>query len=244
MKSLLLLLSFFISTALFAQDDSTWKEASKESQAYHQYRQHLTYPSYGYDKINQLIKKQVVTDSDDNLVMKDKTYTTLSLREKFTYTMLHGEAFNQNCDAMPPIQDEQTKIFGYLPDAFNEFTWSDRQNQFLTDNRDSVMAWIKESVSKTNRIGINYKLALEQINAKEMIPFLVSVYNKQRKDYDILTLLMLLMKDGNYSAFAGTATYKKLYGDNSNYQDFILANKANQDLIIKRATDYYNGLKK
>lgn len=243
MKSAIIFFPLFVSFSLFAQDDTTWKEASKESQAYHKYRQHLSYPSYGYDKINLLIKKQVVTDSDDNLVMKEKTYAALSPREKFTYMMLHGESFNQNCDAMPPILDEQTKIFGYLPEAFDEFTWSDRQTKFLNDNRDSVMAWIKESVSKSNRIGINYKLALEQMNTKEAIPFLISIYNKQQKDYDILTLLMLLMKENKYEPFLNSALYKKFYGENSNYQEFIMASKANKDMIIKQATDFYNGLK-
>lgn len=144
---------------------------------------------------------------------------------------------------MPPIQDEQTKIFGYLPDVFNEFNWSERQTQFLKDNRDSVMAWIRESVSKNNRVGINFKLALFQINAKEMIPFLVKTYKLNRKDNDLLTVLMLLMKEEKYNAFAKSAIYKKLYGEESNYQDFILTTKANQESIIKWASDFYNGPK-
>ncbi|MFI5134174.1 MAG: hypothetical protein ACHQEB_07555, partial [Chitinophagales bacterium] len=80
MKPAIFFLMFFISFSLFAQDDSTWKEASKESQAYHKYRQHLSYPPYSFDKINLVIKKQVVTDSDDNLVLKEKAYASLSFR--------------------------------------------------------------------------------------------------------------------------------------------------------------------
>ena len=53
--------------------------------------------------------------------------------------MIHGESFSQNCDAMPPIQDEHKKIFSYLPDAFDEFAWSDRQSVFFKDNKDSIM---------------------------------------------------------------------------------------------------------
>jgi hypothetical protein len=243
MKSAIFFLSLLISFSLCAQDDVEWKEASKESQAYHKYRQHLSYPPYSLDKVNLVIKKQVITDSEDNLVLKEKAYASLSLREKFTYNMLHGESFNQNCDAMPPIQDEQKKIFGYLPDAFDEFAWSDRQIAFFTGNKDSVLAWIKECTSKNNRVGINFKQAIIQMNASEMIPYLIAAYNTTKKDHDILTMLMLLMKEAKYAPFVSSASYKKLYGDESNYQDFISYNKANEELIIKRATDFYNGLK-
>ncbi len=243
MKPLLLFSAVLLSATISAQDDTTCKEPSKESQAYHKFRQHLSYPPYSYDKINEIVRKQVVTDSDDNLVMKDKAYNELFPREKFTYIMIHGETYSQNCDAMPPIQDEQTKIFGHLPDVFNEFNWSERQAKFLADNRDSVMVWIRECVSKNYHIGVNFKLAIQQINATEMIPFIIKTYKMKQKDNDLLTLLMLLMKDNSYPPFLSSASYKKLYGDNSNYQDFILATKANRELIIKRATDFYNGLK-
>lgn len=243
MKYVMVSISLLISFSLFGQDDMEWKEASKESQAYHKYRQHLSYPPYSLDKINMIIRKQVISDSEDNLVLKDKAYADLTLKEKFTYNMLHAESFSQNCDAMPPIQDEQKKIFGYLPDMFEEFTWSERQEKFFTDNRDSVVALIKECVSKNNRVGINFKQAILIMNATEMIPFLIKVYNIQKKDHDILSLLMLLMKENKYEPFLASSSYTKLYGEDSNYMDFLTYNKANEDLIIKRATDFINGSK-
>jgi hypothetical protein len=158
--------------------------------------------------------------------------------------MIHGEAYSQNCDAMPPIQDEQMKIFSYLPDLFNEYSWSERQQAFLKENKDSVITWIKECSSKNNRIGLNFKHTIWQLNATETIPYLISVYNITKKDHDILTLLMLMMKENSYEPFVMSPSYKKLYGETSNYQDCIKYNKANEELIIKRATDFYNGLKK
>jgi hypothetical protein len=109
MKVATFLIACCISFSLSAQSEGEWKEASKESQAYHKYRQHLSYPPYSLEKINLIIKKQVIEDSEYNLVLKSKTYSSLSLKEKFTYNMLHGESYSQNCDAMPPIQDEQKK---------------------------------------------------------------------------------------------------------------------------------------
>ena len=90
MKAVILLITCCISFSLFAQSDGEWKEASKESQAYHKYRQHLSYPPYSLEKINLIIKKQVIEDSEYNLVLKDKAYSFLSLKEKFTYNMLHA----------------------------------------------------------------------------------------------------------------------------------------------------------
>ncbi len=78
----------------------------------------------------------------------------LSFREKFTYHMIHAESYSQNCDAMPPIQNEQKKIFAYLPDAFDEYDWSDRQTAFLQKNRDSIIALITESMTRSKRIGV------------------------------------------------------------------------------------------
>lgn len=78
MKSVFLFSLLLFSISVFAQDDTTWKEPSKESQAYHKYRQHLSYPPYSFEKINQIVRKQVVTDSEDNLVMKSKAYEALS----------------------------------------------------------------------------------------------------------------------------------------------------------------------
>lgn len=243
MKLFLLLCLASISLSVYAQPEEEFREASKESQAYHKYRLHLTTPAHGLEKIHLLIKKQVMEDEENNLVLKDAVYNSLSAREKFTYNMIHGETYSQICDAMPPIQDEQTKIFGYLPDVFNEYTWSERQVEFFTSNKDSVMQWIKVSVAKSNRIGINYKQAILEMKANEMIPFLIKTYLVTRKDHDILTLMMLLMKENNYEPFAKSPSFDKLYGENSSYLGHLAYNKANEDLIIKRASEFYEGSK-
>jgi hypothetical protein len=108
------------------------------------------------------------------------------------------------------------------------------------------MQWIQACVTKDRRIGLNYKQVLVDINAKEMIPFLISTYNISKKDHDILTVLMLLMKNNEYQPFMVSTSNKKLYGSDeySSYKAFLVFNTANEELIIKRATDFYNGLAK
>ncbi len=232
-----------------AQDTLVWKEASKESRLYHSYRLEISDPPYGLKKIEGLTSKIKAVDDETGLggkeTLNQKIYLPLSFPEKFTYHMIHPESYSQNCDAMPPIQDEQKKIFAQLPDVFGEFNWSERQSKFFLANRDSVILLMRACILKDNRIGLNFKQVIVDINAKEMIPLLISIYNTNKKDHDILTMLMLLMKDNEYDQFLVSASYKKLYADSdASYKACLTFNTANEELIIKRATDFYNGLHK
>lgn len=240
MKYLILVFtSLLFSSASFAQED--WSEPSKESQEYHAYRSKTTVPPYGLEKIKTLIATLKDDPETSELALSAAAYNKLSLREQFTYHMIHAETYSQNCDAMPPIQDEHLKIFGRLPDAFNEYSWSKRQFDFMIKNRDSVMAIIKESMNRSKRMGVNYKMAVVEINATEMIPYLISFYKKDKKDHDILTVLMLLMLKNEYATFMESQSYSKLYGENASYQAYINFNKENEALIIERATKFFNG---
>lgn len=242
MKYLLFIVILFSSSTLFAQEETEWKEPSKESQAYSTFRTRLSTPPYELAKIKGLLSK-TVHDDDENLKLNAKVYNSLSLREKFTYHMIHAEDYSQNCDAMPPTQDAHKKIFGYLPDAFGEYSWSERQYNFMNGNRDSVMALIRESVLRSKKMGVNYKAAIVAVNGWEMIPFLIEFYNSDKKDHDILTLLMFLMKNNEYKPFMTSASFTKLYGEEGNAQTFLDFNKANEALILERANNFYKSKK-
>lgn len=241
MKQPAICLALLLPFTLTAQNESEWKEASAESQAYHAYRLKNTVPPYGLVKVKALVDG-IKSGDDDNLVLNAKTYSALPLREKFTYHMIHAESYSQNCDVIPPIQDEHQKVMAHLPDAFDEYSWSQRQIDFLEGNRDSVIAIIEESANRSKRLGLNYKHAIAEIRAVEMIPFLIEFYKRDYKDHDILTVLLLLMKSVNYPPFTGSASYPKLYGKGVTYNSFIQYNKANEELICKRAMDLYNSI--
>ena len=235
--SVLFLLVF--GKSMFAQDSEEWKDASKESQAYHLYREKITVPPYNLQKVKAILA-HAATDSDDNIALSNGKYEALSFREKFTYNMIHGETFSQNCDAMPPIQEEQKKIFAQLPDLFGEYSWSDRQLDFFKLNRDSVIELMRASILRTKRVGLNFKEVIVQLNAKELIPFLVNTYNVEKTDHDLLTVFILLMKQDKYEPFLNSASYKKLYADEeSSYRAFLNFNSEIEALIIKRATEFY-----
>ncbi|MBC7948262.1 MAG: hypothetical protein H7Y42_10315 [Chitinophagaceae bacterium] len=236
-------ITLILSSSLIAQEGAVWRAASKESEEYHEYRVKPTVPPHGLAKVKALIK-DIKVDEDDTEALARNVYESLSLREKFTYNMIHAESYSQNCDANPPIQEEHKKIFGYLPDAFGEYAWSDRQSGFLRANRDSVISLMKESITRSKRVGVNFKHAIIEINAREMIPFIIAAYAEIKKDLDLLTVLLLLMKENEYDPFIASASYRKLYSDESNYAAFLVFSKGNEELIIKRATDFYNAGKK
>lgn len=245
MKIVLILLSFFVSNILFSQDAES-NEPSKESSDYHETRLKLTTPPYSLAKVKELIKGLKFVEDEDGwqgyLKLDEKKYKSLSLREKFTYNMIHAESYSQNCDPILPIDDEHKKIFAHLLDGFDEYHWSERQWDFFKENKDSVIAIITESIKRTGKVGLNYKQVIVEINATSMIPFLIETYQKPKgqKDLDILTLFMLMMKANKDATFLKSASFRKLYGDEADYWKYLDHNKANEDLIIQRVTAFYN----
>lgn len=232
--------------ALFSQEEEIKKPANADYD-YHEARLKMTTPPYGLAKVKQLIEgikyKASEDDSEGEEKLDDKKYKQLSLREKFTYHMIHPESYSQNCDGFMTVFDEHKTIFGYLLDGFGEHHWSERQNDFFKNNKDSVIAIMSESIKRTGKVGLNYKQVIIDINAIAMIPLLTETYKKTKgqKDLDILTLFIMLMKENNYEPFLKSASYKKLYqSDVDYYQAGIIHNKQNEDLIIQRATDFYN----
>jgi hypothetical protein len=150
-KLILLCLVVGICSACIGQDDG-YKEPGPASQAYHEYRAYSTVPPYGLQRVRQLIKAETVRredpDSDDAGTdsLPEKLYETLLLREKFTYNMIYGESYSQNCDAFLAVADEEKKIYGNIPDVMGDQSWSARQIGFFKDNRDSVIALMTESI--------------------------------------------------------------------------------------------------
>jgi hypothetical protein len=160
--------------------------------------------------------------------------------------MIHAESYSQICDAEPPIKEEHKKIFANLPDAFGEQNWSARQKDFFLEHKDSVIEIMKESIARTNKVGLNFKLAIIEMNGISIIPALLETYKKNTttKDLDILTTFMLLMTENKYEPFLKSASFTKLYSDDADYMAFLNYNKANEDLIIQRVTAFYNAQRK
>jgi hypothetical protein len=248
-KTFIFLLTMVVICSCLAQED--YREPSPASQAYHTSRYYETRPPYGLEKVRQLIKTRTVKREDPNGEdagtdsLPERLYRMFSLREKFTYNMIYYESYSQGCNYVGAIVDEEKQIFGNIPDRIGDEYWGGRQINFFNDNKDSVVALMAESIARARRIGLNYKHVIIDINATSMIPLLIHTYDLEKKDHDILTLLLLLMKNNNYKPFYASASYKKLYtGEHPYFGGSITYNSANEALVIQRATDFYNGLAK
>jgi hypothetical protein len=244
-KSLFTLATLIFCMAAFSQADDEPKGPSDASWAYEQYRSKITRPPYALEKVLGLIKSAPSSGDDGGTALSSKVYGSLTLREKFTYNMVHGESYSQNCDAGMARVDEEKKIWAELPGPFGDEHWSGRQMDFFNEHRDSVITLMAESIERSHRVGLNYKKVIDEINATELIPLLIDTYNADKRDHDILTVLMLLMLAGKYPAFIKSSSYTKLYASkDSRWEAFLNLNSANEALIIQRATDFYNGLPK
>src|SRR5471030_2019879 len=122
-----------------------------KSQKYHQSRLAYTTPTFELAKVQKLMKslKKKSDEGGDSgtEALPSKVFNSLSTAVKFTYCMLQGEVYGQNCDGMPAVLGEETKIFAQPPDNFgNEEHWSDRQTGFLHKNRGSVIALLQRTI--------------------------------------------------------------------------------------------------
>lgn len=213
-------------------------------------KEELTVPPYGLEKIKALIEKIPYAEGDGDASMEaltTKTYNSLSVKEKFTYSMVHPESYAQICDPLPAHPDEANRIYGTIPDTYGELYWSSRQIDFFKNNRAELVPLIKEVITKEHSFKSNLKDAIVEMNGTNLIPFLIDYYNKDKKDHYILTVLLQLMKNNKYPEFVNSSGYKKLYREPKTEEDFMNAfyldyNKANEELIIQRATNFYNGL--
>ena len=207
----------------------------------------LTFPPYGLDKVQAAILKMRHTNSDSDMptfkiAVKDSVYNSWSFDEKFTYNMIHAEDYSQMCSMLPFRTDDDKRIYGRLVDLFGEYHWSERQYAFFKDNRDSVVQLMKAVIEKDGTVGMNFLTIIVADNVKELIPYLITVNRIDPTNHSVLTTLMLLMEINKYPGFINSVSANKLYKKKEDtYSAYINYNKANEHLIIQRATDFYNG---
>ena len=242
-RMLLWILLLVTTTAVAQEVEYVQYNPTAADEAYREFRMRKTRPPYGLDRINKLIKSienNAFEEADAGVsALKPEQFKALSLREKFTYVMIHPEMYSQNCAIFIPQPHEDKKIFANLMSWMYEETWSERQINFLRENRDSVMSLIKESTLRSKHMGVNYKDAILEVNGWEMIPFLIEYFKSNKKDKDVLTVLNLLMKKGEYKEFLKSQSYRKLYGSDYNDESWINYNSANEKLVIDRAMGYF-----
>ena len=242
---LLLLLSY---TSTQAQNQDSSGKSKVDTNSYALYRERISEPPYGLDKVKAfLAEKEVPYDSpskEKKMLEWQKRYQQLSLREKFTAITIYKNQHFQICSHMGIYIGDEHKIFAQL---LPSFSWgsirSVLSSKFWKPYRDSVIFYLNDCISKDKRIGVNFKEVIVAINAVEMIPFITTSYQADSKDHDILTVLMLLMKNNAYRPFLASDLNKILYqDDDASYKSSVDWTPENEALIIKLANDFYDGL--
>lgn len=199
----------------------------------------ISMPPYGLNKIDSLLALPRSHDIFRKLTSSD--YNLLTLKEKFTYSMLYPETYSQICSIITMRDSEDTMLFAFLTPSYSEFNLSERQNTFLEQHIDSVIALLKECIINDGHIGLNFKNTIVNINALKLIPLIITTYKFNRNDHDMLTMLMLLMKKNGYNKFTATTLYNTLYNSAaSNYKMRVTFDYVNEGLILQLATDFYN----
>ena len=79
------------------------KDVSPAARDYHAYRQRVTVPPYGLAKARAAIRtiRPTKGGGENSESLASPAWPRMSVPERFTYCMLHGEVASQNCDVMP-----------------------------------------------------------------------------------------------------------------------------------------------
>jgi hypothetical protein len=214
-------------------------QPSRTSIRYHEYRGAKSIPPYSLAKVRGIVR-HIKADNEGSAPLNNKTWNSLSTNEKFTYVMIHAEDSDQNCDASPGILNEERKIFAYVPSAWDDVaTWSKRETAFLKENRTVVIGLMRDTIRRQQRVGANFKDAIEELGAWELIPDMAAVYRADRRDHDILTVMMILMKNAKYQPFTSTHMCQRLFGDKALFGESIPASPVNQKFILDHAEAFY-----
>lgn len=238
MKKCLPILFVFAFLTAFSQQG----EPSKEDEACFLYRRQISQPPYGLHEI----RRHLIFHYGKSNKLDTRFYQSLPLRKRFTYHMINGESFMQNCSIELPQKNDQHMLFAELPrSVFGEYGWNAAQYQFFMKNRDSVISLIRENMQATGRVGLNFKAVIIYVNAREITRPLLDLYQGAKvKDRDVLTVLILLMRDNKYGAFLSSSVYNQLYGPASGTSTCIAFTKDIERLIIANALKFsINGSK-
>ena len=120
-------------------------KVSETSMHYFFERERISEPPYHLAKVRKIISGQM----DDRL--REKTYLSLSPKEKFTYNAIVFEQFSQICSIPIPPPEAEKKLFAHLPRVINDRYWSTRQKKFFMDNKDSVIEWMTADILTSGR---------------------------------------------------------------------------------------------
>jgi hypothetical protein len=160
-----------------------------------------------------------------NIKLSDADFQSLTPLEKFVYAHQNPESYMQVCGLYDMAKD-MSMIYANIPYLFDGDRMSERQEKSLLDNRDSTMVYLGKCLDFQSHIPLGYKKTILEINAWEFIPSILMLEDKMYKgdmealkDPYVYSVLMVLMKEGEFKDFKKTVIFKTLYSPDSGYRE-------------------------
>ena len=141
-----------------------------------------------------------------------------------------------------PPSPAEDQLYGFLDINNDGLMMSDRQLMCLKTIRNYVMNSIKVDAELKGYLPLNYKSVIIDLNAVEMIPWLVDFFKRKtkEKDGDILTIFFNLMVVNKFPPFMKSISYQWLFVRSDRRPNSIIFNSANAKLTIERAMGLYS----
>ena len=126
------------------------------------------------------LESLVLSDSVENdyggwdKTITEEQFEDLSMESRLLYCMKFPESWDQIC-APSPSYDEG-KVYSSLPFDDSGESWSNRQYEFIHDNRDFVVNTILDCVEEHHDLDLDGYNTLSALDAYEAIPILHDLY--------------------------------------------------------------------
>jgi len=243
--SFILLLAFF---KLSAQNDGTRfvNDTSKIDLREYFFSSAAISPCYSSERLKQLMPQQDIFKRKE---MDEEQFNKLTAYEHFVHSFYYPEWYYQSCSMFGYPNNVLQTIPAELKRQGEGFVMSRRQMAAITQYRDSTIILMQKCIDKKNELSDEFKKAIINLRAFELIPAIITTIENQKKVKDpyLLTTLCLLMRF-NYEPFSNSYLYKELYPSVSNenfisgaaYKKSIPFTIENYKQIIKWAKAYYD----
>lgn len=215
--------------------------------AYHRKNSDLT--CFESTKLSQLTAD---TDQSGRAEISEADFKAVTAKEHFIHAFQFPETFHQACYAQFYPKNFSEMIMAYLDQPGDGYLMSQRQKEALLQHQDSVLLLMQQCIQQTGQVSDAFKQQIVSLKAYELIPTLISTFQKQTKIKDayILTTLCRLMEN-NYAPFQATTIYQELYVGDSLTQNMsrfehpfaVPFTKANTDAILSLAADFFKSMK-
>ena len=197
-----------------------------------------TIPTFGYAKLERLVEEADTNKRSYTAApIPAQVLNTLSQEEKFTWCMAFPESFMQICTLFH-YDSLAYKIFAHLPMVEMGTVMSARQRDFLKQERNLTIRLMRQSISDSVFIGLNYKEVIRDLLLVELIPEVISNYNRT-KDKDLLTLLIELMEKKQHQPWLSSSLRLELEQQSRlpRYKRAVPFTSNNAYHILKYATE-------